>query len=37
MAKINNNPIIEIKTNDKNYNIQTIGDPHLGRVFRTNY
>ena len=35
MAKINNNPVIEIKTKNKNYNIQTVGDPHLGRIFRT--
>ena len=35
MAKINNNPILNIKTNTCSYNVQTIGDPHLGRIFRT--
>lgn len=37
MAKIINNPIIEIETSAALYKIQTIGDPHLGRTFRTNY
>lgn len=29
------NPILEIKTNDKVYKIQTIGDPHFGKSFKT--
>lgn len=37
MAKIINNPIIEVETSTALYKIQTIGDPHLGRTFRTNY
>lgn len=37
MAKIKNNPIIEIETSIAFYKIQTIGDVHLGRTFRTNY
>ena len=35
MAKIKNNPIIEIETSIAFYKIQTIGDVHLGRTFRT--
>ena len=35
MPKINNNPIIDIASSGRTYKIQTIGDPHLGRTFRT--
>ena len=37
MAKISNNPIIEIETSTALYKIQTVGDVHLVRTFRTNY
>ena len=29
------NPIIEIKINNKIFKIQTIGDPHFGKSFKT--
>ena len=34
-TKNNRNPILNIKTNTCSYNVQTIGDVHLGRTFRT--
>ena len=34
-TKNNRNPILNIKTNTCSYNVQTIGDPHLGRTSRT--
>ena len=32
---INRNPIIEIEINNKIFKIQTIGDPHFGKSFKT--
>ena len=31
----NRNPVLEIMRNDLTYRIQTIGDPHLGKLFKT--